>query len=223
MPPVCAASFQAGTYYRAELIRIDRWARMYHYGAAGPSVDGASVRANWSCEVLCFARRGGGSARQKLDANRVQEIIRTSNSRSEAVRRLRDELGWSTSPSNLSKYLRRHCLSAIWQKDPPEHNLIVKIAENVRTETEALRLLRDELGWSITAASLSQFMRNHGLSAPWQYLDPLEIGRLVQESRSLNDAAGRILDRFGRAMSRHALSAYIRRHHIGVPWVVKPR
>jgi hypothetical protein len=220
-PPVSAASFLLKTYDRVAHMQIDRNARLCVLGGRVQTTEQASVRVSWSRAILSFAKPGAGSTRQTIDPNRVQEIVHTTRSRAEAVKCLREHLGWSTSPDNLSKYLRHHELSAPWQKIPPEQSLITKIVQNVRTEAEALRRMRSELGWSITAASLTRYMKNHGLRAPWQYLDPVEVRRLVQDSRSLSDTAERIVGKFGRVMSRHALSDYIRRHQIEAPWVGK--
>jgi hypothetical protein len=46
----------------------------------------------------------------------VQEFIRNATTREEAVRILKDELDWATSPNALSTYLKRHDLHTLWQR-----------------------------------------------------------------------------------------------------------
>jgi hypothetical protein len=133
-PAVCAASFQPSTYDRAVHIRIDRGARAYGDGNHVLDVEEASVRASWSAAVIPFARVSGRRASKAIDTVRVQELVQTTRSRAEAIERLRHEFGWSTSATNLSKYLRRQHLNTTWQKAPPDRSLITKIVQHVRSE-----------------------------------------------------------------------------------------
>jgi hypothetical protein len=56
--------------------------------------------------------------RKTVDAVEVQAAIQPTGSRGEAVRVLKERLGWITSGSNLSHYVKRHALTAPWIKQP---------------------------------------------------------------------------------------------------------
>src|SRR5207245_1384633 len=51
----------------------------------------------------------------RIDPQRVQKLVQDTRSRTEAVAVLQKKLGWTTTPANLSRYIRRHGITASWQ------------------------------------------------------------------------------------------------------------
>ena len=99
-----------------------------------------------------------------IDRSRVQSIVETAPTLTEAVERVRKELGRSMTLSTLSRYIKRHGLATSWHIDPSSVRQIVGMAHNL---TDAAECIRKELGRSMSTNTLRSYIKRHGLTAPW--------------------------------------------------------
>jgi hypothetical protein len=164
--------------------------------------------------------------RHQLDALEVQRLIRTTNSSREALERLTSELGWSPSSGNLSDYMTRHELIAPWSRRRNRRNDPLRVQEVIRatmSRQQAVQLLQKELGWSPTTGNLSQYMKRHGLSAPWRYPDAQRVQEILRASRTRQEAVQLLQKELGWSTTPENLSRFIQRHGLTVSWLWRGR
>lgn len=104
--------------------------------------------------------------------------------------------------------------------DPAHLKTIQQIIENAPSRVEAVNALHERFECSITDWYLSKLVKRHGLATAWQRLNPDAVATIVHASRNPEQALINIREAFRRHMSKRALSVYLKRHNITVPWLV---
>lgn len=264
-----------------------------------PNTIPSAIRHRWhACNGSCahpFPRRdipgqpalteditpfSGDNGTLSPDPQDVQEVVRNSRTRQEAVELLKRALRWPTTPDKLGRYMGCHGLWAAWQKRrfgltvpevvkliesaqtrkegaeiiskargriisgddlsvylsrhklvppwraysyPPNADRVQEIIADTKSRRDALERLRAELGWFRSLRYFDGYVKEHKLNAPWQlhvpwHIDHSRMREVIQAARTLTDALELVREQLGRPMSRGNLRAYIKRNDIAVPW-----
>jgi hypothetical protein len=225
-PSLSAATFHPNGYDLAADIKVNRGAR--------DSFDrtlerfAASVRVSWSTTILGLPKPPRDSSRpapfrrslralsELVEPKKVQELIRSTQSRAEATRLLEKILSRPIGVRALDVYIKSHGVTAPWQRVNLQR--VKTLVQTTRGSNEAVDLLRKELGWSTTTRNLSMYLKRHGLTAPWQRIDPKRVQTLVQTTKSRTEAVNLLWNEFGWSTTSNNLSTYLTRHSLTAPW-----
>ena len=124
---------------------------------------------------------------------------------------------WS---KGVAPFPRRWALRNGLVSEIPDPEVVQEFIRMTPSRAAALRVLKDELQWSITLGTLGKYVARHGLEVTWRRRRPdlQKVQELVCTTRSLAEAVELLSREIHWSIRPSSLSAFLKAHDIPAPW-----
>ena len=153
---------------------------------------------------------------------RVQQVIAKTRSRDQALKSLEKDLGWQTTPNQLSAFVSKHRLSAPWRRERLDPARVRSLVANTRSLGEVAKILQRKLRWKGSFRNLSAYLTRHQITTGWREeghrISPRRVQELIANTATREQAVALLQQELGWPKRANTLSVFITRNNLHAPW-----